>query len=308
MIDDSVQFEQRYFLSKIQSGLQVEDSRQWYDSAAQQEHPREPANGLAAFATPVIDLVVENEPQFPATFTFDFDRLRALRVEFQTCMYQDICCKALDRIVRSFGYIASSPQDTYEEMLHRISEIQSSLSTNNGMPVQSDEVALEIVRAAYSSCNTTHLPTDQDVAETARFLELAMDVNSVHYQQLQCSLCSELEDIVDEELDIISAFTPLQILNYYHHSATHPRRSARRGGLQEIGERLAHIIILHWWTWAPILYLQPRQVASPPPPSHEQDTISVRQKSLSLPAFGTVREDGPRGSSTTGQNRAKEAP
>ncbi|MCJ1475393.1 hypothetical protein MMC13_004055 [Lambiella insularis] len=309
MIDDSIQFQQRYFLGMMQSGLHVEDARQWYNSTIHQEQPRNSENCLAAFARPVIDLVVESEPQFPTTFIFDFDRLRALRADFQSCMYQELCCKALDRLLHSSSHLATPPQDSYSSLLHRISAIQISLSTPNNQPVPSDEVALEIVRTALSICNNPHLPSDTDVAATRAFLDSATDAASAPYEQLQCSLCADLEDIVDEELDTIAAFSPLQILNYYHPSSTHPRSAALRGGLQDVGERLAHIVVLHWRIWAPILYLQPRLRVVLPQATREQNVLLVRRKALSAPALGALWEDGLGRGRVGGQReKSREAP
>ncbi|MCJ1377698.1 hypothetical protein MMC17_000794 [Xylographa soralifera] len=310
MIDDTVQFQQRYFLGRIQSGMQVEEARHWYSSAVQHE-PQQPESLDACrsvFARAVIDLVIGNEPCFPTTFVFDTDRLRALQAEFQNHIYQELCGKAFDHILELLGYIASPPLSIYQDLLHRVLRIEESLCATGDSLMKSEDTVLEIVRTAYTACGISSLPSDKHVAATKSYLMHAMDVNSTMYQQLECNLCSELEDIVDDELETISTLTPLQILNHYHPTAASPRSSSQRSGLHDMGQRLAHIIVLHWWTWSPILYLQPRE--SKPVtcqsciPSDQSTDHSGRPQSVSLPELGAVWGDNPQTDSTSTHNKA----
>ncbi|MCJ1390105.1 hypothetical protein MMC18_002963 [Xylographa bjoerkii] len=293
MIDDTVQFQQRYFLGKIQSGMQVEEARLWYNSAVQHE-PQQPESLEACrsvFARAVIDLVIGNEPCFPTTFVFDNDRLRALQAEFRNYIGQELCGKALDHILGLLGYIASPPSSIYQDLLHRVLRIEESLCVSDRSLMQSEDTVLEIVRTAYTACGLSSLPSDKHVAATKLYLMHAMDVNSTMYQSLECSLCSELEDIIDDELDTISTLTPLQILNHYHPTIAFPRSDVQRKGLQSMGERLAHIIVLHWWTWSPILYLQPKESKQIAWCSHmhcDQSTDSGRPQSVPVPELGAV--------------------
>ncbi|MCJ1403073.1 hypothetical protein MMC11_006296 [Xylographa trunciseda] len=309
MIDDTVQFQQRYFLGKIQSGMQVEEARLWYNSAVQHE-PQQPESLEACrsvFARAVIDLVIGNEPCFPTTFVFDNDRLRALQAEFQNHICQELCGKAFDHILGLLGYIAIPPSSIYQDLLHRVLRIEESLCATGMSLMHSEDTVLEIVRTAYTACGISSLPSDKHVAATKSYLMHAMDVNSTMYQQLECNLCSELEDIVDDELDTISALTPLQILNHYHPTASFPRPSSQRSGLHNIGQRLAHIIILHWWTWSPILYLQPREIKQAVCQSYihgEQSNDPSRLQSNPLPKQGAAWEDGPRTDGTSRLNGA----
>ncbi|MCJ1283365.1 hypothetical protein MMC26_002693 [Xylographa opegraphella] len=311
MIDDTVQFQQRYFLGRIQSGMQVEEARLWYDSAVQHE-PQQPESLEACrsvFARAVIDLVIGNEPCFPTTFVFDNDRLRALQAEFQNHIGQELCGKAFDHILGLLGYIANPPSSIYQGLLHRILGIEEYLCATGESLMKSEDTVLEIVRTAYAACGLSSLPSDKHVAAAKSYLMHAMDVNSTMYQQLECNLCSELEDIVDDELETISTLTPLQILNHYHPTAAFPRASPQRSGLHDMGQRLAHIIVLHWWTWSPILYLQPtesKQLVSEPCIASDQcsDHPSSRPQSVSMPDLGTMWEDGSRAESTSTDTKA----
>ncbi|MCJ1431969.1 hypothetical protein MMC27_001325 [Xylographa pallens] len=310
MIDDTVQFQQRYFLGRIQSGMQVEEARLWYNSAVQHE-PQQPESlegCRSVFARAVIDLVIGNQPCFPPTFVFDNDRLRTLQAEFQNHICQELCGKAFDHILGLLGYIASPPSSIYQDLLHRVLGIEDSLCATGDSFMKSEDTVLEIVRTAYTACGISSLPSDKHVAATKSYLMHAMDDNSTMYQQMECNLCSELEDIVDDELETISTLTPLQILTHYHPTAAFPRSSSQRSGLHDMGQRLAHIIVLHWWTWSPILYLQPteaKQIACQPCISSDQSSDHPgRPQSVSLPELGAVWEDGSRTDSTSTQNKA----
>ena len=290
--------------------MQVEEARLWYNSAIQHE-PQQPESLEACrsvFSRAVIDLVIGNEPCFPPTFVYDNDRLRALQAEFQAHICQELCGKAFDHILGLLGYIASPPSSIYQDLLHRVLRIEESLCATGDSLMKSEDTVLEIVRTAYAVCGISSLPSDKHVAATKSYLMHAVDVNSSMYQQLECNLCSELEDIVDDELDTISSLTPLQILNHYHPQAAFPRSSPPRSGLHDMGQRLAHIIVLHWWTWSPILYLQPietKQLECQSCASNNQrsDRPSLPQ-SVSMPDLGAVWEDGPRTDSASAHHKA----
>ena len=259
MVNDTVQFEQRVFLERIACGFDISQALNWYQVAVENElqeydegHPR-----IEVFSRAIIDLIIENNSVFPITFVFDFDRLRLLRFDLRKYMCQKMCGEALIDMAKQLGHSTALPSTVYQRFLQRISDIGEPCKHATGWSVQSERAALEVVRAAYALCNIERLPTEEHVSSTMRHLQQACNLSSDLYQALEARVCSELEEIVDHELAAISSLTPLQILNRYD-SPSLLEPSHQDESLRDIGQRIAHITTLHWWTWAPILYLQDR--------------------------------------------------
>ena len=92
--------------------------------------------------------------------------------------------------------------------------------------------------------------------------------------------CNELYDMVKDEMKAIASATPLQIHEYYtptwYAQSTEPNPSPRN-----IAQRIAHISVVHWRVWAPILY---RRTQVPP------DTQPAPQSSLPY-ALGILQSE-----------------
>jgi hypothetical protein len=135
LIEDTVAFEQRFFLKKIQSGkLNLGAARQWYQNAKSNapleyldaRHPYAQAFGETAvffFAAtklilPSTPVEVPNANVCPNTFVFDEERLLKLRSD----MYDTIC---LEICMRQF------------EELERMADFELSMNFNFNAPMSS---------------------------------------------------------------------------------------------------------------------------------------------------------------------------
>ena len=258
MFEDSVQFERRFFEERINLGWPVSDAWRWYQSSVQRARFYEEDgedSSLDIFTKAVIDLVIGNDPALPDTFLYDIGRIQALQADFQVSLSRKIHGETFIRVLEFLGHSASPPLSTYNALLQRICKLEDSSRVQGMWPAQlEDHLILEIVRTAYSVSKMTSLPTDEHVIIAKQYLE---DVRSIHREDLECELRSDLEEIVDRELSAICHLTPLQIQNHYQPNPMFPRPETERDDLWSIGERLAHIIVLHWRIWAPIVYLKP---------------------------------------------------
>ena len=195
----------------------------------------------------------------PKTFTFDMDRLQALRNKYQGCVYQDFYIEALLQNLRILGYSGTPPLSVCNDLLVRISNLASSRRTIDGCYNELARAALEIVRRAYEVCNRTDLPEEETVQNTITFIQRAQNAKSAIRQDLDKHLSHTLQMLVDQQLETIYDLSPLQILNHYAHQRFSADQYESQEALQHIANQIAHITVLHWRIWSPILYLQIRK-------------------------------------------------
>ena len=296
MIEDSVHFEQKYFLRKIAADtMHVAQAQNWYATVVRNELHNLDVSGahLTVFARSIIDMVISNDSTFPTTFTFDVDRLQVLQVQFRKCVFQVICKEAFFQCLSRIGYAASPSIDTCSNLLQRISNMRGPCSTNNTQQNYTSSVALEIVREAYRLRALESLPDEELVEHTQNILLHALRRESIMSQNLEDCLCIDLEDMVDGELEQISALTPLQLLDRYSHSRTPKPLSntlKEPDDLQFIAQQISHITILHWRIWSPILYLQPRMEIASQKSSFQARAVHP-PLSKSYPSLNKLTED-----------------
>jgi hypothetical protein len=258
MFESNIEFEQSFFnKQKLFHGLQTRDAEDWYERAiwrvyAQPQDRCAPAQlPLSTFTKALINLVMSNNPKFPNTFTFDVERLQTIQTDIRNCVIQETYYEVFIRTLEYLGYMRDPPQDVRTNLLQRISKIADFSWAESVLSAQSEDIILEIVRTAYNVCNISSLPTDEHVNLAKQDLEDVCQLGGVEVE-----LNEKLEEIITNELRFTSQLTPLQIHNHYYPSSTAAYDDDRRSSLEGIGKRLAHIIILHWRTWAPIVYCQ----------------------------------------------------
>lgn len=81
---------------------------------------------------------------------------------------------------------------------------------------------------------------------------------SCDFEFLTRHLIAQLKDLVANEVQAIKNLSPVQILNRHTAQAKRSRVKSRvveePAMLRNMAQRLAHIAVLHWRVWAPILY------------------------------------------------------
>ena len=264
MIDDSVQFEQTHFLRRIASGFPVSEAYDWFGYAAQDgsQEPVSPKTRLVVFTRAMVDVIITDRASSYPTLVHDADRLRGLHHDFRKCILQEICNDAFKRALLLVGYVYRPPLESYKHLQRRIDILSESCYSISNIVLDAETIAMEIIREVYRVCNFNNLPDLQLLGNTERYLNEAWNPDSNMYQLLEDFLCDDLEDMMDEELDLISNLSPLQILNHYNPDTSFLEVRSEPDPLRTIAQRLAHITVLHWRIWAPILYDQPLNQAS----------------------------------------------
>lgn len=118
LIEDTVNFEQRFFLKKIAAGkIDVDSAKMWYGDACERFSPALSSStntqafgdmtvffeGLARLLLPSV-----NEKTVPNTFLFDEERIMKLRSDMMDAINLEICMKAYEDMESGYGALLLS--------------------------------------------------------------------------------------------------------------------------------------------------------------------------------------------------------
>ena len=230
----------------------IEGARYWF-----KERNPEREGGFAGLTQGVVDLVAKSTSDFPATFVSDFDRLRSLQQDFKLCIYTAACDSAFREALRREGWSGAPPSGPYKQLFQRIYAIASDPDVGFDTVRHLQDIALEITREAYKLCNRQALPQQASVVETQQILQDALDSSSRSCREITYILRNELERLVELEAKVIHGMTPRQMLDHFYPGPLATKRAdghVENFGLDHIAKRVAHLSVLHWRVWAPILY------------------------------------------------------
>lgn len=278
MVGDFVNYEQKVFLQRIPQDSNLRNACSWFESRTDAEADnslRSPK--MSTFTNAVIELVVSNHPHYPSTFEYDFDRLRLLQLDFQNCLTQAACSQAFIECLGRMGHDRLPSTETITTLHLRICPLTAAADSRPDLHKQANAVALEIVRACYSICGIESLPSASRVDRTEKGILECWTPGSQAFQELELTLKANFALLINEEVKTIKSMDPIEILSYLKPGpspAFAPSRSPREPllssqafpwgrsehleeSLVNMAKRTAHIAILHWRVWLPILYEQP---------------------------------------------------
>ena len=177
-------------------------------------------------------------------------------------MYQVACRQIFVNIVKALKWDGSIPQSAYNDLYTRVSVIVSDDESNHNSSQRTEDVALEIVRAAYNVCKCAGVPSLKHLLVVEHELRNHSDRKGevFDFDLLEKALSSQLQSTINREVKAMKDLSPSQITNRYL-PGTPTNSMAGSTNMQtdilRIAQRTAHIAVLHWRVWAPILYEQP---------------------------------------------------
>ncbi|KAB8269096.1 T-complex protein 11-domain-containing protein [Aspergillus minisclerotigenes] len=272
LIEDTIPFLQEYFRSKIErDNFRVESSRLWYQELREQDlSGMEKPNSfrpLAILFGGLSDLLLQfHTPEsFPETFIFDSDRLWQLRACLQSLITLDICWEIFQRCVNPLKRYHPAQAQTYATFRSRIeSLIDESADCRQRSPQWMNNIrciALEIAHFACKAynCDITMVP-DSVMARIENQLETHLLGESELFQHFQ-NLWRE--NLMAATMSFAQQYLSMSPLAICESQRSHPHSpvSQQHYGIERIAMRLAHMGVLHWRVWAPILYV--RESVSP---------------------------------------------
>ena len=262
MVDCTVAFEQKEFLHRIAGGWDVDRARAWFTNERRRS---ESISGFQTLNTSITAMIIANCDNLPPTFTLDYIRIRTLQIRFEHLMYQTSCRWAFEEVLDSLGWHRPIPQEAYDNIFFRTSVIISDEEPEYNPSRRAEDILLEIVREAYRLCNIHKLPTTEDM-ETAEsnLAHVANPTTSVS-EELRLYIAEDLRKVAIEEFEQAKNLTPLGLANRYAPdgpTASRPVMITEKAELLRLAQQIAHISVLHWQVWAPILYELPDELGN----------------------------------------------
>ena len=263
LVEDTIPFLQEYFKIKIErEEFQVASSQLWYQDIRARElrtmdHPTQ-TNGfwpLSPLFQGLSELLLDfHKPlAFPETFTFDEERLWHLRVRLQNAINLEICWDIFKSYIHSQRRYLSAPTQTCATFRSRIGtlmeENEDCIRGSSRWLKNVRCIALEIAR--FACCGDATVPDDV-IRPIEASVEWHLSKEHNIFQRIQHSLRKKLLEA--------TLATAKRYVNMSPHAICEAQRNpsyipSDRYDVERISTRLAHIGVLHWKVWAPLLYV-----------------------------------------------------
>ena len=254
MLDSTVAFEQSDFLSRIENGWDPSEARTWLASERQS---RSLPSGASTIVPAVTSMIIYDDDYLPPTFTLDYARIRSLQTQFQNLIDRAACLRTFEAMLKRLGCNAAIPASFNNDLFARISTLTIDQPNRTE---QIPDIALQVVSRAYKVCKIQQLPSSTDLGFAERHLQQNFERTNNNFSDLERSLGDQLLHLTEQEISIISNFSPVQIVNHYQpRSSNKPlaKRVTIESELLSIAQKIAHITVLHWRVWAPLIYKEP---------------------------------------------------
>lgn len=242
--------------------FEVESSRSWYlelrdgsmDSSADSFWP------VSVMLQGLTELLLQFDylDGFPETFIFDSDRLWQLRTTLQNLVNLDISWGIFESYIHTQKRYLSDPAEIYSTFRSRIwslmEENEDWHRESLGWRKNVRCIALEIARLACAACYGDDVVSDDVIGPIEAAVEWHLSNKSEPFQYFQSSMQEKLLKATTQFAKKYLNMSPLAICESQR---SHPPSSMPQHEyhLERIAMRLAHMSVLHWRTWAPILYL-----------------------------------------------------
>ena len=263
MLNTHIEFERSQIQWRMRNGCDVKN---WLDRSIAPDSIF--SNHFALFTSKLIEMIVLYNMDLPTALHLDHTRIHKLQTTFQILIFQKACFHTLDSTLAFLDWTGKVPEPAYIETASLISAIEQDLSLDVNQ--QREALILGIASHAYKLCGKLNVPTPQVLSHTASVLGMAADAQSPVSEDIISSLSESLTKLVEAELDVVKDFDPVQLANRYTSpakmvtvlpipatNATMSDTKFQQAALGDMARTIAHIAMLHWRVWAPVLYLRP---------------------------------------------------
>lgn len=274
LIDETIKFESSCHQKRIERKPVLRGPpRAWYLGLSRElddefQSPLRDERELKPFITGLVRLLLPpySWGSFPETFSLDAKRLRQLRNELQGIYFLSICSEVFVRLVTERGFESTLPTQAIINLQNDLQDIirQSSSPDCVANTISISNISIELARhaARYLSPNQE---LDFELTERADFLLERLrhfpDLINRHSKTMEDDLIGGvLFSIINERYlhlstwDLSNALVPPTVppSNLIPIPPTQPQLAAKKA---DIIRRITHIVVLHWRTWAPLVYL-----------------------------------------------------
>ena len=255
MIEDNIHYEQTMMLNLVANGWDFAEARMWFvDSCGCDPTDLPPDVRLRSFTERVIRLVVDDELTIPNTFLHDTERIRALQIQCSFETHYRACATTLKNLLETHG-LASPTHEVFQRLISRVSALLGQEGTMRSPSVF--PIALEIIRELNRQRKVPDLPDNYLVGYVVHLLQGLLDRQS----SLFASLRYDLGSITLQEIRKLESLSPKQMLDHVESRRMSMPPESKPCSISIMAKRIAHLTMLHWRIWAPILYEQSRHLS-----------------------------------------------
>ena len=234
----------------------------------------------------IVNIVKSSKSKYPSTFVFDTDRLHCLQTRFRYKLHKEIIRRTLAHFAtRSRCKRQGASTMSSQHLLSRIDTLVNPTDLASNWSTTASMIALEIVRCLPEFNSSTSLPTVKILQEVETFLQNAASTESDLRTAAEKHLQERLRPLVSREVKAGKCLTLSQLSNRYQPCLRKDQAPmSQQEELEAIAKKIAHLSILHWRIWGPILYKR----------------LSAKHDGSIQESVTGVAEVGPRGSCTSG--------
>jgi len=272
LIEDAINFQQRYHIHRLSfNRLDVRRARHWFNKErGQSTSPIAESDKLSTFTSALLRSLLSSSPRsnLPETFQLDNERLRAVKADLHRSIYTEICCDVFDML--------GSKTVNWESRESAKSTLRSSLADIVGDAKRFTDnignIAVELVRLLLQVEGSPN-PSDPNLVELAETrLRADLHINSETFLTLSGALFDKQLPVLYDAVKAHLRLTPMTLHEIMVPTATLPapfglpvkeKLAIEQPNLDDIFKRLAHIAVLHWHIWSPIVYNLPAEEPSP---------------------------------------------
>ncbi|KAF2490698.1 Tcp11-domain-containing protein [Lophium mytilinum] len=292
LIEDTINFEQKFHLSRIERGrIHVEEAQAWYayegqrfrQIVPQSFHQKTPQRAqFEIFIRALLGLLLTNDPrvEMPETFYLDHDRLRTLKSEVHDIVYFEICNEILGELLVMIDHRVSVSPNDRQALRNSIFSVlgEGACFSSRQWYMNRENISVELVRHALKICGYSHTYDASLVREADEKLHQMLFSHCPrtffpHAARLESVLLPEILDCATSHLHA----SPMDLFNSLVSPSTPPPPPPSQASLSgqqlagddavslpadritDIAQRFTHIAVLHWRVWGPIVYVRPEE-------------------------------------------------
>ncbi len=280
LIQDTITFQQNYFLRKIACGqISVDPSQIWYAhgrEASSDDKDSGSEGQIAMFFEALVKMLLSFDAptSFPSTFMIDTVRLCRLRSDLRDIINLKACDQLFGALLRRNNHLEPATAETVKRVRSSCMAILEESDGETRWAGHAKSIALEVTRIAHHVCGEKDISVDLGFAET--ILEPVFEKGSGYWPQLRNEVEAEMMPVLDDLVNLYQNMSSLEIL---HH--VEARRDAFAGRVsRDLGlilKIIAHMGTLHWKVWAPLLYRRPKVLESKSTPEEHGEVAAQNQ-------------------------------
>ena len=189
-----------------------------------------------------------------STFQFDDDRLQNIMLELKTLLNLRICHDVYCSQVLDRRYNPSHPS------FHQVRQFVLPVITDEAGDeiwdtTSINDIALEIARRI-PAVRHKHRSLAYEAQRVTDYMQEALNPTSSTSRNVMDSIHNELEDLVLYYLGLYESMVPSMIADSWKSEIMSNSFPTYLYLLHDIARRVAHIGLLHWNVWGPLVYMK----------------------------------------------------